>query len=184
MVIESKKEYRAKLKDKVIQLAGVTGTEKVLDLGTGRGLLAIGFAKRGCRSYGMDIWSGLDLSNNSLKRAQTNAEIENVEVRFLTGDAGDIPLENENFDLVVSSSMIHNIHRTSKMRKALTEIRRVLKKDGKVILADNNPFFGPGWFKKRWENELRNIGLEKINFSRFGFFTIIQAKNQNGGENR
>ncbi len=184
MVIESSKKYRTKMKDKVIQLAELTGSEKVLDLGTGRGLLAIGFARNGCQSYGIDIWSGLDLWDNSLKKAQTNAEMENVEVRFLTGDAGDIPLKDENFDLVVSSSMIHNIHRTSKMRKALTEIRRVLKKDGKVILADNNPFFGPGWLKKRWENELRTVGLEKIQFSRFGFFTIIQAKNRNGGENR
>lgn len=184
MVMESSKGYRTKLRDRVIQLAGVNGKERILDLGTGRGLLAIGFAKRGCQSCGMDIWSGRDLWNNSLKQAKRNAQTEGVEVKFLNGDAGDIPFGDDDFDLVVSSSMIHNIHTTSKMRKALAEIRRVLKRDGKIILADNNPFFGPGWLKKRWKKELQNIGFETIDFSNLGFFTIIRAKNRNQGGNQ
>jgi SAM-dependent methyltransferase len=69
------------------------------------------------------------------------------------------------------------------MRKALAEIKRVLKEDGRIILADNNPFFGPGWLKKRWKKELEMTGVSDINFSRYAFFTIIEAKNRSQEEN-
>ena len=181
MFVESSTKYRTSLRDRLIELAGIEGNEKVLDLGTGRGLLAVGFAKGGCETYGLDIWSGWDLWNNSLQKARENSDREGVHVKFLSGDAHNIPSKDEDFDLVVSSSMIHNIHTASKMRRALTEMKRVLKKDGRVILADNNPFFGPGWLKKRWEKELDMAGFRDISFSRFKLFTIIQAKNRNHG---
>jgi ubiquinone/menaquinone biosynthesis C-methylase UbiE len=49
------------------------------------------------------------------------------------GDSENIPWENEKFDLVVCNSSFHHYPNP---KRVLKEIRRVLKKDGKLIIGD------------------------------------------------
>src|SRR5664279_3795089 len=53
-------------RDRMLAMVPWTGAENVLDVGTGRGLLAIGAAKRLTkgRVVGIDIWNAADLTGN------------------------------------------------------------------------------------------------------------------------
>jgi len=107
------------------------GNERVLDIGTGRGLLMIGAAKRLTtgKSSGIDIWNKKDLSNDTYEAALRNAELEGVEnkVEIRNADALDIPFADNNFDYVLSNLCIHNIGSQRGRSVVCREIIRVLK---------------------------------------------------------
>ena len=67
-------------RDKMLAMIQWRGDEQVLDIGTGRGLLLIGAAKRLTTGHvvGIDIWSKKDLSDNRLERAEFNIKAEGV----------------------------------------------------------------------------------------------------------
>jgi ubiquinone/menaquinone biosynthesis C-methylase UbiE len=100
----------------------------VLDVGCGSGWAVREVGKR----IGDGRACGVDLSPAMIDRALANAaDIPNVE--FVTGDAENIPYENDVFDAVMCSSSFHHYPRPV---KALTEFRRVLKPGGRVYLLD------------------------------------------------
>ena len=68
-------------RDMMLNIVRWRGDERVLDVGTGRGLLLIGAARRLTtgRGTGIDVWSTKDLSGNSLERTQANVNVEGVQ---------------------------------------------------------------------------------------------------------
>ena len=67
-------------RDMMLNMLRWRGDERVLDVGTGRGLLLIGAARRLTTgtATGIDVWSTKDLSGNSLARTQANIDVEGV----------------------------------------------------------------------------------------------------------
>jgi len=104
---------------------------KVLDVGTGTGVLAIGLAKG---IPGVEV-IGLDLSDVVLEVARDNVQKieELLRVSFEKGDAEDMPFEDGTFDLVISSNTLHLIKNPIKM---FNEIHRVLKPKGRFFISD------------------------------------------------
>lgn len=176
LCLVSSYSYRTGLRDHILELCPPQDNDLVLDIGTGRGLLAIGFAKSGCNAVGMDIWSSQDLLRNHPAKALRNAELEGVGVSYLTGDALRIPFKGSSFDLVVSCDMVHNLHSGRKAKKMLTEMGRVLKVQGRLLICDLNPFFGPGWSKGRWRQELAAAGFGRIELGDFRLTTVISGE--------
>jgi ubiquinone/menaquinone biosynthesis C-methylase UbiE len=117
-----------------------TGSERVLDVGCGRGLMLVGAAKRlttGTAS-GIDLWQAEDLSGNRPEATMQNAEAEGVadRVDVQTADMRKIPFPDATFDVIVSCSAIHNIYDAAGRRQAIAEIARVLKPGGEAIIDD------------------------------------------------
>ena len=114
----------------VAKRQGITGG-KVLDVGTGTGLLAIEFATR---VPGVEV-TGLDLSDVVLGLARDNVQRSEVPLRvsFEKGDAEDMPFEDDTFDLVISSNTLHLIENPIRM---LDEIQRVLKPQCALLISD------------------------------------------------
>jgi SAM-dependent methyltransferase len=131
---------KRRMRDYMLGLIAWRGDERVLDVGTGGGLLLIGAAKRLGRrgqATGIDIWRPGDLSGNSLDRLAENVALEGVEdrVALRTEDARTLSFDDGSFDVVVSLSCIHTIADGAERRRALLEIARVLKPGGRALVA-------------------------------------------------
>jgi len=100
--------------------------DRVLDLGSGSGILAIAAAKLGARRA-----TGIDIDPEAEPIAQANAERNAVdgEVRFLTGDAGTlVPL------LAPAELVLSNILR-SQNEALLPAVRAALAPGGRAVFA-------------------------------------------------
>ncbi len=119
------------------------GDEQVLDIGTGRGLLLVGAAKRlkTGKAIGIDVWRSEDLSANTPDAARRNAELEGVAslVEVRDGDARDLAFADDSIDVVLSLLCIHNIEPEEGRVVACREIARVLKLGGTALIGDYLP---------------------------------------------
>jgi ubiquinone/menaquinone biosynthesis C-methylase UbiE len=100
--------------------------ERVLDVACGRGGLTLRISASGCDTVGMD------LSAESMKWAALQARRMRYDCSFVAGDAHQLPFPDACFDKVVCSSALEHFQEDG---KALTEMHRVLKPDGKLILT-------------------------------------------------
>lgn len=115
-----------------------SGREKVLDVGSGRGLVAVEAARRtpGGSVHAIDLWQQVDLSDNSADNLRANAAAAGVRVTVDTGDARALPYADGAFDVVTSMTVIHNIPDAAGRAKAVAEIWRVVKPGGQVMIFD------------------------------------------------
>ena len=138
--VETAERYNEEAKNRVRYLSGSSASVakkwgiidgKVLDLGTGIGLLAIALAKK---LPGVEV-IGLDVSDVALEVALKNLQESEhpLKVSFEKGDAEDMPFEDGTFDLVVSSNTLHLIKNPVRM---FDETQRVLKPEGRFFLSD------------------------------------------------
>lgn len=127
-------------RERLLDRLGLKGTERVLDVGCGRGLMLIGAAKRLTTgtAVGVDIWQAEDLSGNRAEATLENARREGVEsrTRVETADMRTLPFPDASFDVIVSKAAIHNLYSRADRAKALGEISRVLAPGGRVLIDD------------------------------------------------
>ncbi len=114
---------------------------RVLDVGTGPGLIPVELARR---NPGLEVWA-LDASENMLEQGRRRAERAGVgeRVRFVRGDATDVPFEAGHFDLCTSHFMLHHIERPESL---FDEMARVTRGGGRIVIKDL--IRQPGWKRR------------------------------------
>ncbi len=139
MIYDSKVGKLA-LREELLGRVSWVGSEQVLDVGCGRGLLLIGAAKRlkTGRAIGIDLWQSEDLSHNNAAATIENARLEGVadRVQVQTGDMRHMPFVTGQFDVIVSRAAIHNLYQADQREAALHEIVRVVKPAGVILIDD------------------------------------------------
>jgi ubiquinone/menaquinone biosynthesis C-methylase UbiE len=115
----------------MITLAGLRDGHRVLDVGCGTGNLLRSTGKRHPKA---ELF-GLDPDPKALVRARRKARRAGVTVRLNRGFAQELPYPDGSFDRVFSSLMLHHLDSASK-DELLAEVRRVLRPDGLLVLAD------------------------------------------------
>jgi ubiquinone/menaquinone biosynthesis C-methylase UbiE len=118
-------------RSKVVDEALATNPATILDVGCGTGTLAVQLAQRAPRSRVI----GLDGDPDILTRAAAKAQEATVNVELLTGMADAIALDDASVDCAVSTLVFHHLAPDTKAR-ALAEIKRVLRPDGRLVIAD------------------------------------------------
>lgn len=131
---------------------------RLLDVGSGRGIAMIEFAKRfaASRAVSVDIWqrgsrrrlAGYDptapVFRHTVARTRENARIEGVadRVNFLTSDATRLSLADDAFDLATCSYLLFHLHAgrfrrdDTPRRRCLWELRRVLRPGGRLVIFE------------------------------------------------
>jgi len=110
----------------LVRYAGVQSGQKVLDVGTGTGVVAVTAALRGARV------TGLDLTPELLEQARSNATVANLDIAWKEGDAESLPFADASFDVVVSQ-FGHMF--APRPEVATREMLRVLKPAGRIAFA-------------------------------------------------
>jgi arsenite methyltransferase len=129
------------VRDRMLASRKWRGDEFALDVGCGRGLVAVGIARRlgpRGRVCGLDLWQAADLSGNTPERALANAAAACVagKVTIDSGDMRAMPYKNEAFDVIASMTAIHNIPDRQGRAQAISEIWRVTKPGGEILIFD------------------------------------------------
>ena len=119
----------------VIELAKIKAGDKVLDVGCGTGNLTL-TAKLYTGASGSVY--GIDASPEMIELAQKKAKRLGSETIFEVGLIEKLAYPDNTFDTVISRLVIHHLPDDLK-RIAFTEILRVLKADGHLLVADFNP---------------------------------------------
>ena len=118
----------------VLRLNPLRG-ERILDLATGTGWTSRVVARRGAMVTGVDIALGL------LDAAEHQAMAEHLPIRYLPGDAEDLPFDDESFDAIVSTC---GVMFASRPEAAAQEMARVTRPGGRIALttwtSDGNLF--------------------------------------------
>jgi SAM-dependent methyltransferase len=132
-------------KKRMLDLAEIRPDQTVLDVGCGTGTLLIQIH----RLQNSVKLFGLDGDPEILSIAESKAEHTGAGANWLHAYSTSIPLEDNSMDLVTNSLMIHHLMPDDKS-KTFTEMYRVLKPGGKLVLVDwgkpSNLFFR-GLFK-------------------------------------
>ena len=178
-MLYSSKVVKLRRRERLLDQIAWTGSESVLDIGCGRGLMLIGAAKRLTtgKAMGIDVWHGEDQSHNKPDETIRNVRLagvaDRVEVR--TMDMRSLGFGDASFDVIVSHWVVHNVSKQADRKVALREMVRVLKPGGVILLADivNHD---------EYATELRACGLQDVRTQDEGFAGKDRLVSSGSGE--
>lgn len=134
--------------DKIVDYAKIKRGQKVLDIATGTGMVAIAAAQ----AIGDEgRIQAIDLSENMIEQAEENlqrAGLSNVDFHVMDGE--ELEFKNNYFDVITCS---YGLFFMPDMSAALQTWLRVLKPGGKVIFTS----FAPSAFKPLTDVFIKNI---------------------------
>ena len=116
--------------DRLVELAHVQPTDRVLDVATGTGHTAFAFAPHVREVIATDVTPEM-LSEAEKLRSESG--MRNVEFRI--ADAHDLPFDDESFDVVTCRRAAHHF---VDIDRALREMRRVLRPGGRLVIDDRS----------------------------------------------
>ncbi len=113
-------EFYKKLTDRGLCVSG----QRVLDIGTGTGVLP-----RNLYSFGAK-WTGTDIAENQIEQAKILAKQQGMDIEFYTCQAEDLDYPDDTFDIVTAGQCIwypdHDI--------LAPKLAKIIKKGGKFLI--------------------------------------------------
>ena len=119
---------------------------KILDIGTGPGFFPVILGEEGHEV------TGIDVTENMIKWAESNVKEFGVEAELLTMDTHNLDFDDNTFDVIVNRNVTWTLEDPV---KAYKEWKRVLKPGGSLIIFD------ACWYLWRFDKDLEKIYREK-----------------------
>ncbi len=123
--------------------------KQVLEVGSGRG----GGARHIARFFKPAFYTAMDLAQSAVDLANKIHILPNL--KFIQGNAESIPVDANSMDVVVN---VESCHAYGSVEKFLSEVKRVLKPGGHLLLVDFRSDNTINVFK----DQIRNSGLEVL----------------------
>ncbi len=110
---------------KLLELGIGEKGQKILDIGTGTGILARQFAMQGAEVAASDI------SVEQINLAKEAAKRENLQITFKVAPAEHTPFDNQSFDVITANQCWLYFD----MPKTVAEVKRLLKHAGILLIS-------------------------------------------------
>jgi demethylmenaquinone methyltransferase/2-methoxy-6-polyprenyl-1,4-benzoquinol methylase len=134
-----------KWRNRVVAILKKKNPNKILDIATGTGDLAINLVKTGAEQI-----IGLDISRGMLEIGEKKVADKGLDstIEMILGDSENLPFEDDAFDAVTVAFGVRNFEN---LEKGLAEIYRVLKPSGTFLVLETSvptksPFKQGYWF--------------------------------------
>jgi SAM-dependent methyltransferase len=136
-VREGKDYFRNEMNNPAtFKIIGKVKNKHVLDLSCGEGYNTRMLARKGARVIGVDF------SREMIRQARLSEEKDKLGVKYYISDAADLKeLKNKHFDVVTCIMALMDIER---YEDAISEVARVLKKNGRFVFSITHPCFEYG----------------------------------------
>ena len=116
--------YPQEFYDHILNMGLCRSGQKVLDIGTGTGVLPRNMYKYGAQ------WVGTDISDNQIEQAKRLADDNGMDIEFFTSKAEDVSFPDDTFDVICACQCIWYLkHDVTAPRFA-----KMLKKDGRFLI--------------------------------------------------
>ena len=144
-------EQQTKIKT-ALPLINLGKTDTIVDVGCGTGQLLPHV------SNSVRLVVCVDISRNLISQVQVRAE-HNRRVALLRADADHLPFRSHKFDMAFAVTLLQNMPRPS---QTLDEIKRVAKRDAKLVITGLKKAFNQQQFTKLLETAWLEINLLKM----------------------
>ena len=160
-------------------LKNETKTKNVLDFGCGTG----NFTKK-IINFNPKKIVAVDISEEAIKKAKNNPSLNKKNIEYRVENCEDLSLNSDSFDIAYGSGILHHLN----LNKSLSELKRILKKNGKIIFIEpmaTNPIinlyrkFTPN-ARTSDEHPFRLSDIEfikslftKVEVKYYGFLTLV-----------
>jgi len=114
----------------IMKMIGDVRGKKVLDAGCGGGFYSFWLSEEGAKVLGMDS------SKEMINIAKWKASRKRLDAKFMVGDVSDLKIEDDVFDLVLSTLVLMDV---KELDKAISEIVRVTRNEGDIIASVQHP---------------------------------------------
>ncbi len=160
--------FEERLKYKLLSLINIKD-KVVADLGCGTGFVSLALVNEA------SIVFAVDNSRNMLKQLKNNlSEKDNKNLYLIKSSLDNLSLFDDSVDVIFINMALHHI---KDAKKAISEMHRVLKKDGIVIISDVMEHDGE-WAREEMFDEWLGFSNEQIiNWLEESGFKDIQIEN-------
>jgi len=159
--------------------------KKILDLGRGRGDFLLQ-----CYREGLDV-IGVDINPEYIEISEEKIKNNGFKPNIILAKGEELPFEDSYFDFINCNEVLEH---TNNPEKVLSEIYRVLKKDGVVFISIHNRFgmkdghykllflnwmprfLGEKYIKIMRKNKDTNRALDKQKISEMHYYTYSKFK--------